>query len=108
MIPELDSWLVGLTMVTIAVLKILWGADLIAGECLVRPRRWRRLAASGAVWLGIYFLISAFVPYGAIGVLLLGAPTKTIAGVYAIPILIGGGAAGVAWYFLAREQRSAR
>lgn len=99
------NWLVGLALVTIAVLKLLWGADLMATECLASPWRWRSWAHSGSFWLGVYFVLTAIVPYGVIGIQLLNAPGETVIAAYAVPILAGGITAGLAWYFLAGEKK---
>lgn len=101
---QAPSWVVGIIMLTVFVLKTLWGTDLIATAIIYLPRS--RLFFSGSLWLGAYFIISGFVIYGYIGYNLVHHPVSLLPILASVGVAAAGVCSGVAWYFLSREAEA--
>jgi hypothetical protein len=105
LLVEVPGWAVGMVMVTVSVLKFLWGADMMATETLIR--RAMDLPLSGTFWLGIHFLITATGIYGYIGLRFIHTPGLMVPVWVAIIVGALGISGGLAWYFLSRERENA-
>lgn len=98
------NWVVGIAMVAIAVLTLLWGADMMVMASLKRSPWWRLPLRSGSFWLGKHFLTASLALYALIGVFLLSDPLETTPVIFAIGIISAGIDAVLAWHFLSTEK----
>lgn len=101
-----SNWVVAIALLTIAVMKIFWGLDMIVTSHLYHGRRLRRLFHDGVLWLGWFMLITGPILYGALGFLLLRRPSEFTPGWFAGPMLIATFDVIMAWIFLGSRARS--
>ena len=100
-----SNWVIGLILLAIGVLKVLWGLDLMAAALVTHGRQVAMLARDGAFWLGTHFAGSGLIVYSALGLVLLNEPLAQVPLWFALPSVIIGIEAGLAWKFLAGDRR---
>lgn len=94
------NWIVGLLLLTVMVIKLLWGADLVMTAYLVAGRSWWAAFVDGAHWLGWYFITSAIAVYGVLGWFLLLVPFEVVPLWFAVPAALFTIECTAAWHFL--------
>lgn len=100
---HMPAWVAGMSLLFVAVLKLLWGADMVYAELKhERPYAW---ASSGEFWLGNYFLTRAVFFDGLLGFSAFEDAMELVPAWFTMAVLWSTAEAGLAWYFLSRERR---
>ncbi len=104
------NWVVVIPQLTLAIVTLLWGVDLLVTEYTYRPYRawWRLPLRSGSWWMGVFLLSADMVLHGTLGFVFLAHPNAPVPLWYALTSGIGAAAAVMAWLLLSRESRIVR
>lgn len=107
---NVPNWIAVFPQLTLAIVTLLWGVDLLVIEYTYRPHRawWRLPLRSGSWWMGIFLISADAVLHGALGFIFLANPGGTIPLWYALSSGVGAVAAALAWVLLSRASREGR
>ena len=94
------NWALALPMLVMAVILLLWGADLVITEMMVKPPWWKPPLTSGAFHLGSFFITIAVALFGILGILLLSDPNDMAPAWFAVPMIVAALQCILAWWFM--------